>query len=70
METLIEEMDVNDIPFFNDTLLYLDTQTIEVEKTRIGSVDLSRVVGTTHPDYHGKRWGQLKPIKGTSKGEL
>ncbi|WP_444907040.1 hypothetical protein ACJJIR_01330 [Microbulbifer sp. SSSA008] len=68
--TLIEEMNLEEIPFANDELSYLDTQSIEVGECKVGAVDLTRVIGTTHPDYQGKTWGQLKPIPGTSKGDF
>lgn len=66
-KTLIEEMTLEEIPFANDILLYLDTQSIEVGESQMGSVDLSRVIGTTHQDYCGKTWWQLKPVPGTSR---
>lgn len=68
--TLIEEMNLEEIPFANDKLSYLDTHRIEVGESQVGTVDLSRVIGTTHPDYCGMTWGQLKPIPGTSQGDF
>ncbi|MGO1500382.1 MAG: hypothetical protein ACTHWH_03745 [Marinobacter sp.] len=68
--TFLEEMDLEAVPFSDDALSYLDTRSIDVEEPHVGSVDLSRVVGTTHPDYCGKTWGQLKPVPGTSEGDF
>lgn len=63
-------MNLEETPFANDVLLYLDTQSIEVGESQMGSVDLSRVIGTTHQDYYGKTWWQLKPVLGTSSGDF
>ncbi|WHI45954.1 hypothetical protein ACJJIW_11660 [Microbulbifer sp. JMSA004] len=68
--TFIEEISLENIPFSNDVLLFLERGKINVGEPKRGSVDLSKVVGTTHPDYCGKTWGQLKPIPGTSDGDF
>ena len=68
--TLLEEMDLEAVPFSDDVLLYLDARSIHVGEPQVSSVDLSKVVGTTHPDYCGKTWGQLKPVPGTSEGDF
>jgi hypothetical protein len=65
LNTRIEDIDLQDLPFATDILNELDTQKIEVGTPSVGSVNLSKVVGTTHPDYFGKAWGELKPIPGT-----
>lgn len=48
--TLLEEMDLEALPFSDDVLLYLDARSIHVGEPQVSSVDLSKVVGTTHPD--------------------
>ncbi|AQU82653.1 MULTISPECIES: hypothetical protein [unclassified Halomonas] len=68
--TLLEEMDLETVPFSDNTLSYLDKRNIDVGEPQVGSVDLSKVVGTTHPDYCDKTWGELKPIPGTSEGDF
>ncbi|UTD55726.1 hypothetical protein [Halomonas sp. MS1] len=68
--TFLEEMDLETVPFSDNTLSYLDRRSIDVGEPQVGSVDLSKVVGTTHPDYCGKTWGQLKPIPGTSGADF
>lgn len=70
-KTRIEDINLDTLPFANDILLYLDDTQISVTgPARFASVDLSKVVGTTHIDYAGRSWGQLKPIEGTSKGDF
>lgn len=68
--TFLEGIDLEKMPFSDDVLSYLDTHSIDVGEPQVGSVDLSKVVGTTHPDYCGKTWGQLKPVLGTSEGDF
>ncbi|MDY4348325.1 hypothetical protein [Pectobacterium brasiliense] len=71
LKTCIEEMDLSTISFANDTWRYLDKQEISlIGPTKISHVDLSKVVGTTHVNYRGKTWGELKPVIGTSEGDI
>ncbi|MFJ5454475.1 hypothetical protein HP572_21590 [Pectobacterium sp. PL64] len=71
LKTCIEEMDLSTLSFANDILRYLDEQEISlIEPAKISSVDLSKVVGTTHINYRGKTWGELKPVIGTSEGDI
>ncbi|MGB0893582.1 MAG: hypothetical protein ACPGUD_04185 [Parashewanella sp.] len=58
--TLIEDINLEDLPFSTDLLSELNVQKIKVGASYIGSVNLSKVVGTTHPDYCEKTWGELK----------
>ncbi len=68
--TLVEVMDESNTPFFNDVLAYLDTKNISTVGSTYGCVDLSKVVGTTHSNYCEKTWGELKPVVGTSRGDI
>lgn len=65
MLTLIEDIDVSTVPFSSSRLVYLDQRNIVANSTSIRTVDLSKVRGTTHPDYAGLSWGELKPVPGT-----
>jgi len=68
--TFLEGVDLETVPFSDDVLSYLDARSIDVGDPQVGSVDLSKVVGTTHRDYCGKTWGQLKPVPGTSEADF
>ena len=58
----IEQASLAVFPFANDRLAPLHRMDILVPGDgRLGSVDLTRVAGTTHPDYGGMPWGRLKP---------
>lgn len=52
-----------DFPFSDDRLRQLDLMECRLTRisTAIQSVDLSRVVGTVHPDYANYSWGRLMP---------
>ena len=52
--TNIKEINLNEVPFSNDKLEFLNTSDIEIGEQYIGSVDLSLVVGTDHLDYAEK----------------
>lgn len=70
MNTFIEDMESKDVPFFNDKLQYINTSKVIAIKQSIEDVNLSKVIGTSHPSYHGKTWGQLKPVPGSSSGDI
>lgn len=69
-KTLIEEIDLQNVAFNRDVLAHVYNADIESIEIEIGSVDLSFVVGTTHPDYAGKSWGELKPVVGSLEGDF
>lgn len=70
LDTLIEEVDVTLVSFANDVLSELDQRTISTQPAFIGQVDLTKVVGTTHPDYMNRTWGALKPVRGSLFGDI
>lgn len=48
--------------FSGELISHLDTRLIATcTEPVVTSVDLSRVIATTHPDYAGSTWGDLKP---------
>ena len=65
MDTLIENIDLSTVPFADIALAKFDPQNYEIGQSSLTSVDLAQVIGTTHPDYAGKTWGELKPAPGT-----
>lgn len=67
---MIEDMPAAAAPFAGDRLSHFDGEEIAYGNTYVGAVDLSRVAGTTHPDYAGKTWGELKPVPGSLRNEL
>ncbi len=66
----IEDMPAAAAPFAEHRLSFFDGEEIAYGNTYIGAVDLSKVAGTTHPDYAGKTWGELKPVPGSLRNEL
>lgn len=65
MDTLIENIDLSTVPFADVALDKFDPRNYEIGQSRLTSVDLAQVMGTTHPDYAGKTWGELKPVPGS-----
>jgi hypothetical protein len=63
-------MESKDVPFFNDKLQHIDTSKVMIISQSIEDVDLSKVIGTSHPKYHGKTWGQLKPVPGSLRADI
>lgn len=60
--TQIQNMPEHQFGFSGDSISHFDTRLIaSCTDPVVTSVDLSRVIATTHPDYAGLTWGDLKP---------
>lgn len=70
LKTNIEDLEIHEIPFSPDVLSNFTATNYELVSSRKGSVDLSKVVGCTHPRYAGLSWGILKPSKMDVYGDL
>ncbi|MDG3413733.1 hypothetical protein P5E37_22975 [Vibrio parahaemolyticus] len=55
---------VDNFSFSDHILKEFDSRDYEFIRSDILNVDLDLVVGTDHPDYEGKTWGELIPIEG------
>lgn len=58
--TRIEDLDLATVPFANDRLRRLRARSLKVLGRTIGTVDLSRIVGTMHSDYAGLHLGRTE----------
>jgi hypothetical protein len=68
LKTDIENLNDNNVSFSNDELNEFDDLKYHLNEHYVGSVDLSKVKGCTHPDYFGFKWHDLKPVTGTLEG--
>lgn len=60
----LEQIPSEQFSFEKDRLVLLNRGDIhEISDGSIGSVDLTKVVGATHPNYGGLDWGTLKPVE-------
>lgn len=60
--TSIETIPACQFTFSRDLIEHFDTSRVaSATKAVVTSVDLSRVIATTHRDYAGSTWGDLKP---------
>ena len=60
----LEQIPSEQFSFQKDRLALLNRGDIhEISGGSIGSVDLTKVVGATHPNYGGLDWGTLKPVE-------
>jgi len=69
VNTDIESLIDDNVPFSNDELQEFDHLKYDLSEHYVGSVDLSKIKGCTHPDYTGAKWQELKPLKGTLEGD-
>lgn len=50
------------LPLTKKILVWFNVSEFEHESTRMGSVDLSKVIGMTHPRYSDLSWQDLIPV--------
>lgn len=68
--TRIEDLCLDAVPFAKDRLRRLSPGSIRELDRVVGTVDLSRVVGTMHSNYANRSWGDLKPVPGSLAGNI
>lgn len=64
----LEKIPYENVPYSEDSLALLNRD--DIQKTGgdyAGSVDLTKVVGTTHRSYGGRAWGVLKPTEDSDR---
>lgn len=66
--TRIEDLCLEAVPFANDQLRGLSPRSIRRLNRFVGTVNLSRIVGTMHSNYAKRTWGELKPVPGSLAG--
>ncbi len=59
MNTSLVDIDFEKNDFANTTLKELSFCYNDLENDTIGSVDLAKVIGTSHPKYYNKTWREL-----------